>query len=484
MRDKRQRAKHRQPAGPANQAQGFPPSGLERHLQPLLGHDYPALLKALLEAPPISIRVHPTKRFEHRLEAVPWCSTGFYLDERPSFTFDPLLHAGAYYVQEASSMLLEQVFNAAGLKDKELLALDLCAAPGGKSTHLLSLLGTGSLLVSNEIDRRRCSVLKENLWKWGMPNSVITNSPPEHLEALPACFDLIVVDAPCSGQGMFRKDPFAVAQWTPALAEHCAMTQRNILPLAWDALRPGGVLIYSTCTWEPQENEDQLAALVAAGAIAIDPLPNAPWGLVCSAWNGAIGLRCYPHRMRGEGFFIGALRKPGDATARKAARPEPGSSSAAMEVAQWLSPRSDRSFRMQQDTLYTVDAQWSAVMDTLEQGFKVVAPGAPVAELRAGTWRPHPALALSTDLLRDAFPSLELDEEQAVQYLRGQALPARDAHDHALATHRGLGLGWLKGAGRRWNNLWPEAWRIRSQQAGAPRVSWSQFASDPNEQAP
>jgi 16S rRNA C967 or C1407 C5-methylase (RsmB/RsmF family)/NOL1/NOP2/fmu family ribosome biogenesis protein len=483
MRDKRQRAKHRQPPGPANRAQGFPPPGLDRHLQPLLGQNYPDLLKALQEAPPVSIRVHTTKRFEHRLEAVPWCSTGFYLDERPSFTFDPLLHAGAYYVQEASSMLLEQVFNAAGLKNKELLAMDLCAAPGGKSGHLLSLLGPGSLLVSNEIDRRRCSVLQENLWKWGMPNSVIANSPPEHLKALPACFDLIVVDAPCSGQGMFRKDPFAVGQWTPALAEQCAMTQRNMLPLAWEALRPGGVLIYSTCTWEPQENEEQLAALVAAGAIAIDPLPDAPWGLVRSDRHGAIGLRCYPHRVRGEGFFIGALRKPGDAVPRIAARAGSGPSAAA-EVAPWLSLRAERTYRMQKDTIYTVDAQWSGMMDTLDQALRIVAPGAPIADLRAGSWRPHPALALSTDLLHDAFPRLELDEEQAVHFLRGQALPAHDAHDHALATHRGLGLGWLKGAGRRWNNLWPEAWRIRSQQASAPRVSWSQFASEPNEQAP
>lgn len=483
MRDKRQRAKHRQPAGPANQAQGFPPPGLDRHLQPLLGQDYPALLKALQEAPPVSIRLHPTKRFEHDLAAVPWCSTGFYLDERPSFTFDPLLHAGAYYVQEASSMLLEQVFIAAGLKDRELLALDLCAAPGGKSSHLLSLLGPGSLLVSNEIDRRRCSVLQENLWKWGMPNSVIANSPPEHLQALPACFDLIVVDAPCSGQGMFRKDPFAVAQWTPALAEHCAMTQRNMLPLAWEALRPGGVLIYSTCTWEPQENEAQLAALVAAGAIAIDPLPNAPWGLVRSEWNGAIGLRCYPHRVRGEGFFIAAFRKPGEAAPRKAARTGP-SSPAAVEVTQWLASHTERSFRSQQDTLFVVDARWSGVLDTLDQALKLVSPGAPVAELRAGTWRPHPALALSSDLLQDAFPRVELDEEQAVQYLQGQAIPAHEAHAYALATHRGLGLGWLKGAGKRWNNLWPEAWRIRAQQAKAPRVSWSRTALDQNDQAP
>ena len=240
------------------------------------------MIAALDTVPPTSIRVNPAKWAGPLAHPIPWCTTGRYLERTPSFTFDPLLHAGAYYVQEASSMLVEQAVKATGLADTDVLALDLCAAPGGKTTHLASLLTKGSLVVANEIDRKRQSVLQENLWKWGAANTVITGSASPDLQGLPETFDLILLDAPCSGEGMFRKDPFAREQWSPALVEQCASTQRGIIEHAWNALRPGGFLIYSTCTWEEAENEQQLAALVEIGAECV-PVPLDPtW-----AWTGA-----------------------------------------------------------------------------------------------------------------------------------------------------------------------------------------------------
>jgi 16S rRNA C967 or C1407 C5-methylase (RsmB/RsmF family) len=242
------------------------PAELRTTLADLIGDEVAQLENALRMAPPTSIRIDPLKGFDPGGASVPWCSTGRYLEERPAFTFDPLFHAGTYYVQEASSMFLEQALLAAGLLKDDILAIDLCAAPGGKSTHLRSLLTPGSLLVANEIDRQRLPALQENLWKWGGPNVVITGSPTRDLNALPDHFDLILVDAPCSGEGMFRKDPFAREQWTPDLVQQCAAMQQSIVHDAWHALAPGGVLIYSTCTWEPAENELQLVPLLEQGA--------------------------------------------------------------------------------------------------------------------------------------------------------------------------------------------------------------------------
>lgn len=444
-------------------------------LRRLLGNESDLLRSALEGDPPTSLRVNPTKWAGPEAAPIPWCTQGKYLDERPAFTFDPLLHAGAYYVQEASSMLVEQALKATGLLDRELLALDLCAAPGGKTTHLISLLSPGSLIVANEIERKRQYILQENLWKWGAANTVVTGSAPQDLDRLPEFFDLILVDAPCSGEGMFRKDPFAREQWSPALVQQCASTQRGIMDHAWNALRPGGALIYSTCTWEEAENETQLARLVAAGAESIR-IPTEPqWGVVSVERNGVHALRCYPHRLKGEGFFIGVLKKPGELQprTRNEGSTRPGTSD---DFLNWLDAGRSWSFSELEQVTYAVECRWSAIVSKLSGSMRMRSPGIPVAEQKGADKRPHAALALSMALRQEAFPLLDLEHDQALEYLRGSAIPASAAAGTTLVRHAGIGLGWVQGAGNRWNNRWPAPWRIRSHRPSTALVSWARSA--------
>ncbi|MBP7156200.1 MAG: hypothetical protein KBA60_09335 [Flavobacteriales bacterium] len=439
-------------------------------IQQLLGPEASDLEVALGSQPPVSIRLNATKWSLPSKDPVPWCTSGQYLAERPAFTFDPLFHAGCYYVQEPASMLLEQAFLASGLSGKDIIALDLCAAPGGKTTHLRSLLSSSSLLVANEIDRKRQFILQENLWKWGAANTVICGSDPRDLDRLPEFFDLIMVDAPCSGEGMFRKDAFARAQWSPALVQHCCGLQRTVLQHAWQALKPGGTLFYSTCTWETAENEDQMAELIAMGAVPIKIPVEPAWGMRMGV--DGLGLRCYPHKVRGEGFFIAALRKPGIHVEERLIGPLTDNASQP-EMAAWLNE--DRPWQLvEHDQIqFAIDGQHITNIRSIANALRVLSPGVPLAEKKGDEWRPHAALALAGDRSTNVFPEIALSYDQALAYLRGTAIPAKDARGTALATYNGHGLGWLRGAGNRWNNLLPASWRIKAQRPIAPNVPWA-----------
>ncbi len=231
------------------------PASFIDYTRALLGNEeYEKLAAALQQEPPVSIRINKLRMKEEGLSSltdssarfsfnkVPWASDGYYLDERLTFTFDPLFHAGCYYVQEASSMFVEQVLRQ--YVESPVVMLDLCAAPGGKSTHARSVLPEGSLLVANEVIRNRSQVLAENLTKWGHPDVVVTNNDPADFSALPSFFDVILTDVPCSGEGMFRKDPVAVEEWSPENVEICWQRQRRIIADIWPCLKPGGILIY------------------------------------------------------------------------------------------------------------------------------------------------------------------------------------------------------------------------------------------------
>ena len=213
-----------------------------------LQDQWPAFQLSLQESSPTSIRLNPLKKSKVPEKKIPWTETGYYLEQRPRFTLDPLFHAGAYYVQEASSMLMEQGVRQSMDVTQPILALDLCASPGGKSTHLLSLLSADSFLVSNEVIRARASVLSENIQKWGYENVLVTNNDPIDFQLLPGFFDLIVVDAPCSGEGLFRKDQAAMKEWSVDNVQLCAQRQQRIVADVWPSLKEEGILLYSTCT--------------------------------------------------------------------------------------------------------------------------------------------------------------------------------------------------------------------------------------------
>lgn len=431
---------------------------LPPHVAGLVGAEAADLLHALHQPPPVSIRWNPAKHKAADGEQVPWCAQGRYLPERPVFTLDPLLHSGAYYVQEAASMLLEQALKACVPMPSDAVVLDLCAAPGGKSTHLAALLPRQALLISNEVVRARQAPLTENLWKWGRHDCVVTAEDPQDFLPMGPFCDLLVVDAPCSGEGMFRKDPHARDQWGPNLVRTCAARQSTILGHAWNLLKPGGYLVYSTCTWETAENEDQVEGLVRKGAELLHVPVQGQWGVV----QTAAGIRCYPHRVRGEGFFMALLRKPmeamGPAGTTTLGRPM---SAGADTVRQWLRNGDGFALLEHRAVLHAIGTPWAALATALAGAVQVLAPGIPVALRKGDGWQPHPALALNAILDPSAFPAMDLGVEQTLRYLRGEAMPATGASGTALVRCNGLGLGWANGAGNRWNNLWPAEWRIR-----------------------
>lgn len=221
-------------------------------------------------------------------------------------------------------MFLEQLCRVVW-PEKPALVLDLCGAPGGKTTHLMSLLQPGDLLVANEVIRSRARILQENVTKWGIPGVVVTSGDPAAFASLGEIFDLIVVDAPCSGEGLFRKEPRAAEEWSPDHTRLCASRQKRILSEAWKCLRPGGAMVYSTCTFNPDENEENLEWLAqTAGASFLEVVPDPDWGIETSVHGKVTGYRFYPHRLRGEGFFAAVVRKEGHGTAPSLQREAPG----------------------------------------------------------------------------------------------------------------------------------------------------------------
>lgn len=279
----------------------------------LLPDEADALLQALRTEPSVAVRVNRRKATPPPTDDhVAWCRSGIYLDARRQFTFDPLLHSGCYYVQDASSMFISHVLSqVAG--NSPVAYLDLCAAPGGKTTAAIDALPDGSLVVANEIDSRRVQILRENVVKWGYPHCVVTNSDASRLGKLHEAFDIVAADMPCSGEGMMRKDDEAVAQWTPALVEQCAARQREIASDIWQALKPGGIFIYSTCTFNRAENEDMIDFLVRSlGAEPVDIVSDPSWGIHKGVDTPYPCFRFMPHLTRGEGLFMAVVRKNGE----------------------------------------------------------------------------------------------------------------------------------------------------------------------------
>ncbi len=467
----------------------LPRTFVERVLRDLGTTEGEALCRALDGEACVSIRVNPAKAEGLRGEQparvsevlpmltaagrVPWCADGFLLAGRPSFTFDSDFHAGAYYVQEAASQFVGCLLQ--GVPTSGARILDLCAAPGGKTTLYASLVGRGGLVVANEIDRRRASVLADNVRKWGTGNVVVTTCEPHAVCDCEAWFDVVAVDAPCSGEGMFRKDPAARGEWSENNVRQCAARQDDILREAWRALRPGGTLIYSTCTFNRDEDEGSLERMLAwAGDEVAAPYPvdvDPAWGIV----EGEVGpfrtFRFFPHRTVGEGFFAAVARKAPDAPGRqrlpkgRRSMVAPADRASAGELRRWIREPDRMVFGTVAGTGYAWYGEQAEAVKTLSEALPVICSGVALGQLFKGRLKPDPALAFFDGLERGAVPVAGLDDEQALRYLRRQEVAAGAlAEGVNLVTARGRALGFAKRIGARVNNMYPNSLRILRQE--------------------
>jgi 16S rRNA C967 or C1407 C5-methylase (RsmB/RsmF family) len=383
------------------------PEDFIRKTQQLMGEvRFKRFMEAFNEEAPTSVRLNPRKlsTFHSPLKRVPWCEEGYYLEGRPQFTFDPLFHAGCYYVQEAASMFIAHILRSLEFSlstlHPSLLALDLCAAPGGKSTAMRTVLPEGSTLVCNEPIPHRAQILLENITKWGWPDCIVTNNYPHDFRKAKTRFDMILCDVPCSGEGMFRKDPVTISEWSLQNVEKCWRLQREIVADAWECLNPGGILIYSTCTFNIKENEENVRWIMEEyGAEPLSVPTDPSWNITGSLLPGfeAPVYRFIPGITRSEGLFICALRK--------------------MDSGQRTVP-------------------------TIHSKLKTLTP----------------------DLPQGDFPRIDLSYPDALRYLRGEALvlPPDTPCGIVTVTYKGFTLGPMKNIGNRANNLYPKSWRIKT----------------------
>jgi 16S rRNA C967 or C1407 C5-methylase (RsmB/RsmF family) len=443
----------------------FPPD-FEKRMSAALGRRFDAFAKAHQAPAPVSIRLNPFKNPRIDGEHVPWAETGRYLTERPSFVDDPHFHGGVYYVQEASSMFLEQAVKQCVDTTRPLKALDLCGAPGGKSTHLISLLHADSLIISNEVIRSRAYILQENLQKWGRPNVLITNNDPADFRKLNGYFDLIVVDAPCSGEGLFRKEPDSMSEWSEDNARLCSLRQRRILQAVWPSLKTGGILVYCTCTYNPEENEKNLAWFAEEEELAFIPISADPaWGVESVDHPGVKAVCVLPDRVRGEGFFISALRKTQGEEERTLRVPK--ADREAIRPAKSLAPvwirDADRYLTMKTGSLCSFFPKpWGPEPLALSAVLNVIECGTPFLEKAGKKEVPAPAVALSTELDTRHLDMIDLDRDSALLYLRRENVhPSSPRKGIHLVRFEETPLGWLNRLDNRSNNHWPKEWRIR-----------------------
>ncbi len=407
------------------------PTDFEDYTRALFGEErYAKFLASFNEKQPVSVRLNPFKPGKKFLGTpIPWCKDGLWLDSRPDFTLDPLLHCGCYYVQEAGSMFLYQVLKQ--YVDSPVRMLDLCAAPGGKSTLARATLPEGSILYSNEPDHKRANILMENLQKQGHTDIVVTNNYPIDYKKSRQMFDVILTDVPCSGEGMFRKDEGAVKEWSIQNVIKCRDLQRNIVEDIWPCLTEGGLLIYSTCTFNTRENEENvrwIAEELGAEILRVETLPD--WDITGSLLEGfnAPVYRFIPGITPSEGLFMAVLRKHGD-----------------------YSPTlSDNKGKKKKDKQKS-----QSLLRIMHDGNNITAKEN----------NPPHAEALLYNLYAEKYPQAELSLQQALAYLHREAitLPEDAPRGHVVVTFEGHALGFVKNIGNRANNLYPQEWRIRKE---------------------
>lgn len=406
---------------------------------------------------------------------VPWCGQGYILASRPRFAFMPQWHAGAFYVQEPASMILSAVAKelSGRLDAGNLRWLDLCAAPGGKSTAVVDALPENSFVVANELDPRRALVLAENVARWGAPNVAVTRGDTCWVRKLREMFHVVAVDAPCSGEGMMRKEDVARTQWSEGLVRQCASLQREILENAWEALAPGGFLVYSTCTFNMEENEGNVEWLIETyGAESVDLSASLPLtGALASLRPGVHAMRFMPHVTEGEGLFLAVVRKPGDISGIRNPRPSKSSKKrgSSPDCSGWLRDPARFDFLNDEGILRAIPSAHLGLVEAIGgTSARMLATGVTVGAVKGRDIVPSPELALSTALSPSAFPSVGLTLEEALDYLRRGTSGIMEAVSrqgilkpgYVMVTYDGLPLGFAKFLGNRANNLYPAPWRL------------------------
>jgi 16S rRNA C967 or C1407 C5-methylase (RsmB/RsmF family)/NOL1/NOP2/fmu family ribosome biogenesis protein len=424
-------------------------------------------------ASPTSVRINPFKKTDLKTDGqVPWCPEGHYLDIRPSFTFDPLFHAGCYYVQEASSMFIDHILKYIRQNDDEpIKVLDLCAAPGGKSTLINSAINSNDLLVSNEIIKTRVPVLCDNLSRWGTANSIVSNNDPKDFTRLTGFFDIILADAPCSGSGMFRKDPSAMNEWSAANVNLCHQRQERILADIYPALKEGGYLIYSTCSYSHQENEDILDWLCKEFDMESLRIPvDEQWGIVetASTLQNAWGYRFYPDKVKGEGLFAACLKKKGQTPQLPSFKTKGHQKLALKEIdiiKTYLNNAGEFYYFKVNDDWLAINREHKDSLDTLQRHLYIKKSGVRVGKLAGNDLIPDHELALSILINKDTVLQTPLNYDQAVQYLRRENIDLNTADKGwSLMTFNGQALGWAKLLPNRINNYYPKELRILAAQ--------------------
>ncbi len=398
---------------------------------------------------------------------VPWAADAFYLSARRPFTLDPFFHAGLYYVQEASGMFVEYAFKRIADSSQNLRILDLCAAPGGKSTLLQSLISSGSLLVSNEAIKSRVPVLYQNMTKWGFANNILSNNDPVQFKKLAGIFDIILIDAPCSGSGLFRKDPEVVKTWSQNLVQLCSQRQMRILADAWECLKEDGHLIYSTCSYSREENEDILDMIFQqypCKSISLSPDPL--WNIVetKSEKSGAFGYRFYPDKLMGEGFFLSVIQKKQEVTtfhAKKIIRhPVQIPKSIEEQIGIWINDGS-LSLITVEGSVHAMPSTMVSEFELLKKNLYLKKAGVRLGKPGANEWIPDQELSLANFLKYDS-PSINLSKQDALLFLRGEPFEkARGETGWRSVRYLGQPMGWVKLIDRRINNYYPKSWRIR-----------------------
>ncbi len=395
---------------------------------------------------------------------VPWCKEGFYLESRPKFTFDPLLHAGVYYVQEASSMFLHHIIQHLFKKDDEKIVLDLCAAPGGKST-LLANYFTNAVIISNEVIKQRVNILAENITKWGHHNCIVTNNDSKDFKHLTNFFDVIVIDAPCSGSGLFRKDIKAIDEWSEQNVKHCSQRQKRIISEIQNCIKDGGVLIYSTCSYSKEENEDVLDWMMNEYDCSSIKIPfDKNWGIVetQSDNNNAYGYRFYPNKLEGEGFFITAIsfKKVNQLSKYKHEQFLTISKNEQEIILKHIIEPEIFRFFKHNNNIIAFPLRFYNELQIIAAYLYLKKAGIEIGMMKGKDIIPSHDLALCLIHLKN-FKKISLQIEVILQYLSKKVVIINtEVKGWALVSYKDVNIGWIKILDNRINNYYPTNWRI------------------------